>query len=51
MHYDTAVSNKAFARQLSNQKNTCTYTMMMQLKVVAVWVFLVVSIAGPTEGK
>ena len=25
--------------------------MMMQLKVVAVWVFLLVSIAGLTEGK
>ena len=36
---------------LSNQKNTRTYTMMMQLKVVAVWVFLLVSIAGLTEGK
>ena len=45
------VSNKVFQRQLSNQKNTRTYTMMMQLKVVAVWVFLLVSIAGMTEGK
>ena len=45
------VSNKVFPRQLSNQKNTRTYTMMMQLKVVAVWVFLLVSIAGLTEGK
>ena len=45
------VSNKVFPRQLSNPKNTCTYTMMMQLKVVAVWVFLLVSIAGLTEGK
>ena len=45
------VSNKVFPGQLSNQKNTRTYTMMMQLKVVAVWVFLLVSIAGLTEGK
>ena len=45
------VSNKVFPRQLSNQKNTHTYTMMMQLKVVAVWVFLLVSIAGLIEGK
>jgi len=36
------VSNKVFPRQL---------LMMMQLKVVAVWVFLLVSIAGLTEGK
>jgi len=36
---------------LSNQKNTRTYTMMMQLKVVAVWAFLLVSIAGLIEGK
>ena len=36
---------------LSNQKNTHTYTMMMQLKVVAVWVFLLVSTAGLIEGK
>ena len=45
------VSNKVFPRQLSNQKNTRTYTTMMQLKVVAVWVFLLVSIAGLTEGN
>ena len=45
------VSNKVFPRQLSNQKNTRTYTMMMQLKVVAVWVFLLFSIAGLTDGK
>ena len=44
------VSNKVFPGQLSNQ-DTCTYTMMMQLKVVAVWVFLLVSTAGLTEGK
>ena len=43
--------NKVFTRQLSNRKNTRPYTMMMQLKVVAVWVFLLVSIAGLTEGK
>ena len=45
------VSNKVFPRQRSNQKNTRTYTMIMQLKVVAVWVFLLVYIAGLTEGK
>ena len=45
------VSNKVLPRQLSNQKNTRTYTMMMQLKVVAVWVFLLVSTAGLTESK
>ena len=45
------VSNKVLPKQLSNQKNTHTYTTMMQLEVVAVWVFLLVSIAGLTEGK
>ena len=45
------VSNKVFPRQHPNQKNTRTYTMMMQLKVVAVWVFLLVSIVGLNEGK
>jgi len=35
----------------SNQKNTRTHSLMMQLKVVAVWIFLLVSIAGLTEGK
>ena len=45
------VSNKVFPRHFKSRRIPCTYTMMMQLKVVAVWVFLLVSIAGLTEGK
>jgi len=45
------VSNKVFPRHFKSRRIPCTYTMMMQLKVVAVLVFLLVSIAGLTEGK
>jgi len=45
------VSNNVLPRHFRSRRIPCTYTIMMQLKVVVVWVFLLVSIAGLTEDK